>query len=109
MKSKPKRLAILMADDDPDGCTLAREALEARGPREIKANPDLRRIRVIVFTPSSADEDICRTYDLGADSFVIKPASFDRLVEVMRAPGKYRLEAVELPAEWGHSMEKRIL
>lgn len=65
MKSKPKRLAILMADDGPDGRTLAREAPEESGLREIKADADLRRIPVIVLTPSSADEDIYRTYDLG--------------------------------------------
>lgn len=71
-----------------------REAL-----REIKAEPDLRRIPVVVLTTSKADEDIYRTYDLGVSSFITKPVSFDSLVEIMKALGKYWFEIVELPPE----------
>ena len=39
--------------------------------REIKADPQMRRIPVVVFTTSQADEDICRTYDLGVNSYVV--------------------------------------
>ncbi len=69
-----------------------REAL-----REIKNNPELRRIPVVVLTTSKAEEDIYRSYDLGANSFIIKPVTFAALVEVMKTIGKYWFEIVELP------------
>lgn len=71
-----------------------REAL-----REIKADPNLRRIPVVVLTTSKAEEDIYRTYDLGANSFITKPVSFDGLVTVMRDIGRYWIEIVELPPD----------
>lgn len=70
-----------------------REAL-----REIKADPKLRSIRVVVMTTSKAEQDIVRTYDLGAESYVTKPVTFASLVDVVRTLGKYWLEIVELPA-----------
>ena len=69
-----------------------REAL-----KEIKADPELRSIPVIVLTTSKAEEDIYRTYDLGVNSFITKPVNFESLVAVMRALGKYWFEIVELP------------
>ncbi|HKR64076.1 MAG TPA: response regulator [Thermoanaerobaculia bacterium] len=71
-----------------------REAL-----REIKADPDLRRIPIVVLTTSKAEEDIYRTYDLGANSFITKPVSFEGLVTVMRDIGRYWIEIVELPPD----------
>ncbi|UCH44910.1 MAG: response regulator [Nitrospiraceae bacterium] len=71
-----------------------REAL-----KEIKADPELRRIPIIVLTTSKAEEDILRTYDLGVNSFIIKPVSFQGLVEVMKSLALYWLEIVELPLE----------
>jgi CheY-like chemotaxis protein len=71
-----------------------REAL-----KEIKADPELRRIRVIIMTTSKAEEDILRTYDLSAASYITKPVTFEGLVEVIKTLGKYWLEIVELPAE----------
>ena len=65
--------------------------------REIKANPDLRRIPVVVLTTSKTEEDILRTYDLGANSFITKPVTFDRLVEIVRTLGRYWFNIVELP------------
>ena len=64
---------------------------------EIKSHPDLRRIPVVVLTTSKAEEDVMRTYDLGVNSFITKPISFDGLVEVMGELGKYWLEIVKLP------------
>jgi len=69
-----------------------REAL-----REIKADPSLRQIPVVVLTTSKAEEDIYRTYDLGANSFITKPVMFESLVKVMRELGTYWFEIVELP------------
>ena len=71
-----------------------REAL-----KEIKAEPELRSIPVIVLTTSKAEEDIYRTYDLGVNSFITKPVNFESLVAVMKTLGKYWFEIVELPVE----------
>jgi CheY-like chemotaxis protein len=71
-----------------------REAL-----REIKADPELRRIPVVVLTTSKADTDIGCIYELGANSFISKPVSFDSLVEVMKVIGRYWFEIVELPVK----------
>jgi len=71
-----------------------REAL-----REIKAHPDLRRIPVIVLTTSNAEEDILRSYDLGVSSFIVKPVTFDSLVNIMRVLGTYWLEIVDIAGE----------
>jgi CheY-like chemotaxis protein len=70
-----------------------REAL-----REIKGDPELRSIPVVVLTTSKAEEDVYRTYDLGVNSFITKPVLFESLVEVMRTLGRYWFEIVELPA-----------
>jgi len=66
--------------------------------KEIKTNPALRQIPVIVLTTSRADTDIDRTYLLGANSYVTKPVRYESLVEVMRAICQYWLKTVELPA-----------
>lgn len=71
-----------------------REALQ-----EIKGNEQLRRIPVVILTTSNAEEDVHRCYELGANSFIIKPFSFQDLVEVMRMINKYWFETVELPFE----------
>lgn len=64
---------------------------------EIKSDPNLRRIPVIVLTTSRAEEDILRTYDLGVSGYITKPISLNDLVKVMQAIGNYWLEIVELP------------
>jgi CheY-like chemotaxis protein len=69
-----------------------RKALE-----EIKADPNLRRIPTIVLTTSKAEEDILRTYDLGANSFITKPIAFESLVQAMKTLTKYWSEIVILP------------
>lgn len=147
MKGRRHPVTILMADDDPDDCMLAKEALaESRlandlrfvsdgeelldylhhrgkyaqlssSPRpglilldlnmpkkdgrealkEIKADLNLRYIPVVVLTTSKAEEDIHRSYDLGANSFIVKPVTFSSLVEVMKTLRKYWFEIVELP------------
>ena len=70
-----------------------REAL-----REIKANVALRRIPVVILTTSAADTDIETLYDLGANSFIAKPAQFDALVQVMKSVRQYWFNTVALPA-----------
>ena len=69
-----------------------RQALE-----EIKSDPDLRRIPVVILTTSKTEEDVLRSYDLGANSFITKPVTFDGLVEIVRTLGNYWFNIVELP------------
>ena len=89
-KESPRPGLILLDLNMPrkDG----REAL-----REIKSDPKLRDIPVVVLTTSKAEEDIARTYNLGVNSYITKPVKFTALVEVMKALGKYWFEIVELP------------
>lgn len=70
-----------------------REAL-----REIRQDERFRRIPVIVLTTSKAEEDILRSYDLGVNSFVVKPVTFEALIETVRALGRFWFEIVELPS-----------
>jgi len=69
-----------------------REAL-----REIKADPQLRRIPVIVLTTSQSEDDIHHTYDLGASSFIVKPHDFATLVRLVQEIYRYWIETVRLP------------
>ena len=64
---------------------------------EIKADPHLRSIPVVVLTTSKAEEDVTRTYDLGVNSFITKPVTFEGLVGAMEVFSRYWLEIVELP------------
>ena len=90
------------ADAPPPGLILldlnmpkkdGREAL-----REIKASSESRRIPIVVLTTSKAEEDILRSYDSGACSYITKPVTFEALVETVKQLGKYWFELVELPA-----------
>lgn len=151
MEKNTKPITILMADDDPDDCLLAREALaearlandlhivkdgqelidylnregsyqdKANSPRpgiilldlnmprkdgrealaEIKADPDLRSIPVVVLTTSKSDRDIFQTYDLGVSGYVTKPVTFLGLVDVMKSIGDYWFHIVQLPKDAG--------
>lgn len=69
-----------------------REAL-----KEIKEHEELRDIPVVVFTTSKAEEDIFKSYQLGVNSFITKPVTFNNLLEVMTSLGRYWFEVVELP------------
>jgi two-component system response regulator len=64
---------------------------------EIKADPALQNIPIIILTTSKQEEDILRSYQLHANSYITKPVTFDALVQVVTALGKYWLEIVELP------------
>lgn len=69
-----------------------REALKV-----IKTDPTLCNIPVVVFTTSKAEEDIYRSYQLGGNSFITKPVTFENLITVMKTLGLYWFEIVELP------------
>ena len=93
-KSSPTPCFILLDLNMPrmDG----RRALEI-----IKADPQFKRIPVVVLTTSQAEEDIVRSYNTGANSFITKPVSFENLVGVMETLKNYWLEIVDLPLEDG--------
>jgi len=69
-----------------------REAL-----KELKSDPDLKGIPVVILTTSQQEEDMVKGYGLGAASFITKPVNFEGLVDLMKALGKYWVDFVELP------------
>lgn len=69
-----------------------REAL-----KEIKAHAVYRKIPVVVLTTSEAKEDISQCYEIGANSYITKPVSFEGLVKAIKALGQYWFAIVELP------------
>ncbi|MBU2977171.1 response regulator [Alteromonas sp. C1M14] len=89
-KTSPRPSLILLDLNMPrkDG----REALQ-----EIKGDPSLRGIPVVILTTSKEEEDMLRGYDLGCASYITKPVNFEGLVDLMRALGRYWIEFVELP------------
>ncbi len=91
-RSKPLPGLILLDLNMPkkDG----REALS-----EIKRDPVLKKIPVIVLTTSKLENDIFRSYDLGVNSFISKPISFEGMVAAMKAMSQYWLNIVQLPPE----------
>lgn len=91
-KNSPRPGIILLDLNMPrkDG----REAL-----KEIKSDPFLKHIPIVILTTSQAEEDILKTYDLGANSFITKPVTFDGLVKIIRAIENYWFEIVKLPPQ----------
>jgi CheY-like chemotaxis protein len=67
--------------------------------KELKTDPDLRQIPVVILTTSKADEDIYKSYDLGVNSYIVKPVTFEALVDILQTLEKYWFEIVELPPE----------
>ncbi|MGD0047959.1 MAG: response regulator [Bryobacteraceae bacterium] len=64
---------------------------------EIKVDPDLRRIPVVVLTTSRAEEDILRTYNLHANCFITKPVDLDQFIRVVAAISEFWFSVVRLP------------
>ena len=67
--------------------------------KAIKKNPELRKIPVVILTVSTAAIDIHHAYDLGANSFITKPVTFEGLVEVVKTLSQYWFEVVQLPPD----------
>lgn len=67
-----------------------REAL-----KEIKSDPDLRGIPVVILTTSKSEEDIFKAYNLGVNSYITKPVTFQEMSEAMKTLAKYWFEIVE--------------
>lgn len=66
---------------------------------EIRGDPSLRHIPVVILSTSSSSRDIAGAYELGANSFIIKPVSFDALVRMVRTLHDYWFEHVALPSD----------
>jgi len=65
--------------------------------REIKADPALKTLRIVILTTSTTEQDIVRGYGLSVASFITKPVTFSGLLDVVKVLGRYWLEIVELP------------
>ncbi|MCK9284696.1 MAG: response regulator [Rhodocyclaceae bacterium] len=66
---------------------------------EIKADPNLRRIPVVVITSSEAEQDVVESYDLHVNCYVNKPVDLDQFIKVVRSVGTFWLTIVKLPGE----------
>jgi chemotaxis family two-component system response regulator Rcp1 len=64
---------------------------------EIKEDPNLRRIPVVVLTVSKAEEDILKTYDLNANCYITKPINLDQFIKVVKSIEEFWLTIVTLP------------
>lgn len=69
-----------------------REAL-----KEIKDNTKFRHIPVVILTTSKHEEDVFKSYDLGANSYITKPVTFEKLVELVKQLSAYWFKIVKLP------------
>lgn len=91
--------------DDPGGGLPAVVLLDLKLPRmdgmevlrQIRANPALRRQPVVILTTSKEDQDILRSYDLGANSYIRKPVDFEQFTAAIRQLGLYWLILNEPP------------
>lgn len=66
--------------------------------REIRQDPNLRHIPIVVLTTSKEEEDIYKSYEVGVNSFITKPVTYESLLSTMKILGKYWFEIVELPS-----------
>ena len=64
---------------------------------EIKADPELRRIPVVILTVSKAEQDILKTYDLHVNCYITKPVDMDRFIDVVKAIDTFWFTIVQLP------------
>jgi CheY-like chemotaxis protein len=71
-----------------------REVLE-----EIKSDPALRHIPVVILTSSQAEQDIARAYDLHANCYISKPVDLDQFIRVVRSIEEFWFTVVKLPTE----------
>jgi len=65
---------------------------------EIKEDPDLRRIPVVILTTSESEQDIVRTYDLHANCYITKPVDLEKFVQVVKSIEEIWLSSLKLPS-----------
>lgn len=95
---------VLLVEDNPGDVRLTREALkEGRSGREVlsevKRDPALRQIPVVVLTSSQAEEDVLRAYDLHANCYITKPVDLDQFIRVVQSIEDFWFTVVKLPPE----------
>ena len=66
---------------------------------EIKADPNLRRIPVIILTTSQAEEDIIKSYNLHVNCYVVKPVDMHQFIDAIKSIGDFWLSVVALPSD----------
>lgn len=118
-ESKIKNNLNVMSDGEAAMAFLRREGPYADAPRpdvilldlnlpkknglevleEIKADPGLRRIPVVIITSSEAEQDVLRTYDLHVNCYVNKPVDLEQFVKVVQSIETFWLTIVKLPSE----------
>lgn len=64
---------------------------------EVKEDPELRRVPVVVMTTSEAEQDLLQSYDLHANAYVVKPIDLDRFMDIVHAIESFWLTIVKLP------------
>ena len=64
---------------------------------EMKEDPKLKQIPVVVLTTSEAEQDICRSYQLHANCYITKPVDFDRFIQIVRSIEEFWLTILKLP------------
>jgi CheY-like chemotaxis protein len=69
--------------------------------REVKTDPELRRIPVVVLTTSDAEQDVLASYDLHANAYVRKPVDFEQFVAAVRGIDDFFITVVRLPTRDG--------
>jgi CheY-like chemotaxis protein len=69
--------------------------------KEIKSTPSLSQIPIAVLTTSKDDADIFRSYDLGVNSYIVKPVSFEAIVDTLQTLERHWFQIVELPSDGG--------
>ena len=73
---------------------------------EIKADPDLKRIPVVILTTSQAEEDILKTYNLHANCFITKPIDLNQFIKVVQAIEDFWFTIVQLPSANGSTKQE---
>jgi CheY-like chemotaxis protein len=66
--------------------------------REIRGDPDLRFIPIVILTSSREEQDVVESYNLGVNAYVVKPVAFDKFVEVVKQIGLFWVLTNEVPA-----------
>ena len=75
---------------------------------EIKTDPHLRRIPVVILTSSKAEEDILKTYDLHANCFITKPIDLNQFIKVVQAIEDFWFTIVQLPSANGSTKQEPL-
>ena len=113
MTGSPRPIEVLLVEDNPGDIRLTREALKEgkvsnnlhvvndgqEALAEIKSDPELCPIPVVILTSSSDDEDILKSYNLNANCYVTKPVDLDKFVTVVKAIDQFWFSIVTLPSD----------